>query len=107
MRTCSHLLIAGAVIMAAVIVYGFVAGQFMQEASVLFPLPWFQVTLADLYLGFALFGGWIFYRESSRGTATLWLISLCLLGNLAACLYAGIAMRRCQGNWRQFWIGRE
>ena len=98
-------LIAGVILMVSVIVYALVAGSFMEEAAVLFPSPWFQLTLVDLYLGFILFACWIFARESRRGVAIGWLIALCLLGNLAACIYAALAFVQAKGDRRVFWLG--
>lgn len=99
------LLIAGVIVMVAAIVYALVAGSFMAEAAVLFPSPWFQLTLVDLYLGFILFACWIFAREPKRGVAVGWLIALCLLGNLAACMYAALAVIKARGDRRAFWLG--
>ena len=99
------LLLLGALFMLAVIVYGFTVGSFFDEAALLFPSPWFQVTLIDLYLGFALFACWIFSRESNRGVAVIWIIALCLLGNLAACVYAAKALKQAHGNRHTFWFG--
>ena len=55
MRRCLILLIAGAVVIASTIIYALVAGNFTAEAVTMFPLPWFQLSMVDLYLGFLLF----------------------------------------------------
>lgn len=101
------LLLLGAIVIGLAIVYAMVFGTFIEEARAVLPLPWFQVTIVDLYLGFFLFGGWIFCRESSRPRALGWLVLLCLLGNLAACIYAILAMRNSQGDWSRFWMGQR
>ena len=99
------LLIIGGSIIALAIIYALVFGTFWQEAEVLFPLPWFQLTLIDLYLGFFLFAGWIWFREESAGKAIIWIVVLCLLGNLAACVYAILALAKSKGDWPSFWMG--
>lgn len=99
------LLVIGALIMALVIAYGFIYGDFFEEAKVLLPSPWFQVALIDLYLGFALFSGWILYREESRIHAVVWIVLLCVLGNFASCIYAAIALTNSKGNMGKFWSG--
>ena len=101
------LLLLAAFIMALGIVYAFVFGHFIAEAKVLFPLPWFQLTLLDLYLGFFIFSGWIFFREPSHAAAVVWLIAICLLGNLAAGIYAVLALIKANGDWIQFWMGHR
>jgi len=105
MRRCLTLLIIGAVVIAATIVYALLFGNFIPEAKMLLPLPWFQLSMVDLYLGFLLFGCWILYREDSRITAICWIILLLILGNVVACIYAIIAMVRSRGNWAHFWLG--
>ena len=107
MQRCMHVLLLGAAIMVAAIIYAFVAGDFFGEAETMFPLPWFQLAMIDLYIGFLLFGGWILYRESSRPVAFGWIVLLCLLGNLASCIYAVRAIATCGGDWRRFWMGHH
>lgn len=99
------LLALGGFTMAIVIAYGFIVGNFFQEARLLFPAPWFQVTLIDLYMGFFLFSGWILFRERSRKTAVIWIVLLLTLGNLASCAYALLAAAKSRGNWHEFWLG--
>ena len=101
------LLIAAALIMGLVIVYGFMKGSLLEEAKMLFPSPWFQVTFIDLYLGFAIFSGWIIYRENNRTRAVVWIVLLCLFGNFASCIYAAIAMMSSKGNVERFWSGNR
>lgn len=79
--------------MAATIIYGFIAGDFGDEGRTILDLAWGRVTLIDLYAGLALFGGWIGLREGWRRTLP-WLVGLVVLGNLAAALYAFLAARR-------------
>ena len=93
--------------MVIVIAYGLFFGSLVEEAKVLFPSPWFQVALVDLYLGFALFSGWIIYREKTRARAVTWIVLLCLLGNLASCIYAAMALVNCKGDMGRFFSGHR
>jgi len=102
-----HLLLGlGAVVMAAAIVYAFVAGDLIAEAKLMFPYPWFQVAMLDLYVGFLLFAGWIYARESSKRLAIAWIIALLALGNLLSCAYALRALVQSRGDMHHFWRGR-
>jgi len=106
-RVPNIFLLLGGIIMVLAIIYVLVFGNFLDEARVLFPLPWFQLTLIDLYLGFFLFGGWILFREESRAKAVGWIVVICVLGNLAACIYALKALVQSRGNWTAFWLGHR
>ena len=66
--------VIGFLFMAAAITYGFVIGDFFGEAKALFPYPWFQISMCDLYSGLSLFSGWIIYREKSLGVSIAWII---------------------------------
>ena len=81
------------VVMVATIGYGMVAGSFGEEGGEILDLAWGRVTLIDLYVGLALFGGWIVLRERSV-VALPWLIALVFLGNLATAFYAFLAAMR-------------
>jgi hypothetical protein len=105
MRNAALLALVGLVAMGAVLAYGFVAGDFFNEGGVLLSMPWGIVSLVDLYVGFALFSGWIAYRESSRGQALIWILLVMLLGFFAASLYTLLALRGSGGSWHRFWMG--
>ena len=107
MQRCLSILLAGAAIMAVAIVYALIFGNFWDEAETMFPLPWFQLAMLDLYIGFFVFGGWVLYREPSRGVAVGWIVVFCLLGNLATCLYAARALVKARGDWTRFWMGHH
>ena len=82
------------VAMAVAIAAGFLAGGFGDDASAIWALPWGKVSLVDLYLGLALFGGWIAVRERSRRTVAIWWVTLAVLGNFAAGIYLVVASHR-------------
>jgi hypothetical protein len=105
MRPIVLLLLLGACWMAAAIAYGLVASNIPTETRTLIKCIWFWISMADLYTGFMLFGGWIIFRERSWTVAMLWIVLLLTLGNLASCAYALIAAVRAHGDWRIFWLG--
>jgi hypothetical protein len=105
MKLIRALLLLGVCWMAAAIAYGLVASNIPAEGRTLIKCIWFWISLADLYTGFMLFGGWIIFRERSRTMALLWIVLLLTLGNLASCAYALIAAVRAHGDWRMFWLG--
>jgi len=91
-------------LMAATIAYGLAAGSFGDEGRTILDLAWGRVTLIDLYVGLALFGGWILMRERSWRAAP-WLIALVFLGNFATALYAFVAAVRADSP-TEFLTGR-
>jgi hypothetical protein len=97
----------GAAAMAAVLIYGFTIGDFAAEGSQLLSMPWGIVSLVDLYVGFALFSGWIIYRESSPARALVWVVAVLVFGFLTASVYALLALRSSSGDWRRFWMGKH
>jgi hypothetical protein len=85
---------AGTLAMAAMIVYGFVAGSFGAEGEQILGLPWGQVTLVDLYVALLLGWLWIAWRERSTGRAAAWLAAVIVLGSLALAGYVALASGR-------------
>ena len=81
--------------MSAGLVYGFGFGDGWAEVQLLMDYPWFVVSLVDVYVGFALFSFWIIVRERPL-VAVAWIVPLMLLGNVIACVYAFLALRRAQ-----------
>tara|TARA_R110002111_G_scaffold1670_1_gene11534 strand:- start:247 stop:591 length:345 start_codon:yes stop_codon:yes gene_type:complete len=105
MRRITIILSIGFVIMAAGIVYALVGGDFFEELKIMRGLPWFHLSMLDLYVGFFLFAGWILFREKALVAAVIWIALLLSLGNLIACLYATLALVHARGNWQSFWMG--
>ena len=93
--------------MIAMIMLAVWQGDFRAEGRLLLALPWGKVTLVDLYMGFLLFGGWIWYRENHPVTSSIWLVLLLMLGNVAAGVYVLIALKRSGGDWPVFWMGKR
>ncbi len=92
-------------IMAAVIAFGFVSGDFTSEGSQIWGLAWGQVTLVDLYVGLAIFGVWVAVRQRGIFTTGLWWLVLVVLGNLAAAIYL-LWAAFTSGDFRELLLGR-
>ena len=93
--------------MTAVLIYGFVVGDFAEEGRQLLSNPWGIVSLVDLYVGFVLFSGWIVYREKSAARSIVWVILMMVLGFWTGSLYTLLALQSSGGDWRRFWLGRR
>lgn len=105
MRRAIIVLSFGFLIMAAGIAYAMIVGDFFDELHIMRPLPWFHLSMLDLYVGFLLFAGWILFREKTLVRAFIWIALLLSLGNLTACFYGIVALIRAGGDWKTFWMG--
>lgn len=92
--------------MLGALVYGFSTGDFFGEGSILMSIAWGKISLIDVYVGFFLFSGWVYFRENQPVKSVVWIIAILVLGNFIACLYASLALLRA-GNWNEFWMGRR
>ena len=97
----------GLLAMTAVLVYGFVVGDFSADGSLILGNPWGIVSLVDLYTGFILFSAWIIYREKSILTGVFWTILMMVLGFFTASLYVLITLYKTNGDWKLFWMGKN
>jgi len=97
--------VLGALVMGAGLVYGFTQGGGWGEVRTLVQYPWFNVSLVDVYVGFALFSGWIACRERPLVSVPL-IILVLLLGNIVSCAYLIATALRSRGDRRRFWMGR-
>ncbi len=93
-----------ALVMTGAIIYGFANGEFGDNASAIWALPWGKVTLIDLYLGLVLFAAWIAVRETRRTRIALWWVGLAVLGNFAAGVYLVRAAMHA-GDTRELLLG--
>ena len=91
--------------MFALVGHAVALGTFWQEGSVLFALAWGKVTLADLYVGFTLFSGWVIFREVRLPRALAFVVLVMTLGNAFASAYVLVALLRSHGSWSRFWMG--
>ena len=62
-------------------------GSFLDQLAVLTTLPWGIAALADLYVGFLLFGTLVFLTERSWIVAALWSVPVLFIGNIWAALW--------------------
>ena len=99
--------ITGTLIMFLALIYGFIAGDFFKEGSILISLAWGKVSLIDVYIGFFLFSGWVLFREEKWITAVMWIILIMVLGNFITCLYVTIESFRSGDNVKLFWLGKN
>lgn len=105
MRTAKIVALLGLVAMTVVLIYGFAVGDFSGEGGELLRMPWGIVSLVDLYVGFALFCGWIIYREAILWRKVVWCLLMMVLGFWAASLYVLLALHSSRGDWELFWRG--
>jgi len=105
MKLAKAFAITGTLIMFFTLGYGFIAGDFFKEGSILFSMAWGKVSLIDVYIGFFLFSAWVIYREEKWTTAVLWVLLIMVLGNFITCLYATIALYSSGENFKRFWLG--
>jgi len=107
MKIAKLIALFGILAMAAVLVYGFIVGDFSSEGRLLLAMPWGIVSLVDLYVGFILFSGWIVYREKAILPSIIWVVLMMVLGFFTGALYTFIALQTSGGNWRKFWMGKR
>lgn len=106
MTTAKIIAVIGLIAMISVLFYGFVFGDFAQDGSKILANPWGIVSIVDLYVGFALFSGWIIFRERSIWKATIWVLLMMMLGFFTGALYVLIALQTSAGDWKRFWMGK-
>jgi uncharacterized membrane protein len=99
--------ISGTLIMFLTLVYGFACGNFWTEGSIMMSMAWGHVSLIDVYLGFAIVGAWVAFRETHTIRAILWIAGFFVLGNFLTFLYIWIQIERSGGDWTKFWFGNR
>jgi len=97
----------GALAQGGILIYGFTQGDFGAAGSFFFNDPWGIVSLVDVYVGFLFFSVWVVYREKNLIVALLWVISIMILGNFPAGVYAFIALQTSNNDWKRFWMGKH
>ena len=107
MRIAKVLAVFGLMAMTVALIYGFTAGDFGREGSVLLSVPWGAVSLVDVYVGLALFSGWVVYRDKDPARSVLWIVLLSGLGFWAASLCTLLALQKSGGSWKAFWLGNR
>ena len=107
MKTAKVIALAGLVAMTAILIYAFTSGDFAAEGAKLIAMPWGIVSLVDLYTGFALFSGWIVYREKALLPSIIWVVLMMTMGFWAGSLYTFLALQSSGGDWNKFWHGKR
>ena len=97
----------GLLAMTAVLLNGFINGNFAEDGSALLANPWGLVSLVDLYVGFALFSVWIAFRETNVILAIFWILLMMVLGFFTGSLYMLIALYQSKGDWLTFFLGKR
>jgi hypothetical protein len=70
-----------AIAFTAMIGWASVRGDFGAEFAAITAMPWGQVSLVDLYIGFGLYGAAVWVVEDKLGTKFLWAVPIIILGN--------------------------
>jgi hypothetical protein len=107
MKIAKAVSLLGLLAMTAALIYGFTAGDFLQDGAQLLSNPWGIVSIIDLYVGFILFSGWIIYREKSIVRSIIWVFFMMVLGFFTGALYTFIALQTSDGDWQRFWMGNR
>lgn len=105
MKLAKIIAIVGALAQGGILIYGFTQGDLGAAGGFFFNDPWGIVSLVDIYVGILFFCAWIFFREKNPLTAVLWTISILILGNFPAGVYAFLALQNSGDNWAKFWMG--
>lgn len=92
-------------VMATALTWGLFKGNLSAEGGALLRMPWGLVSLIEIYVGMALFGCWVFWREASPLRSGLWMLAVALIGNVVSCAYVLLALRSARGNPTLFWMG--
>jgi len=95
----------GVAVMAASIWLALGQGDFSAEGAQLMASYWGRLTVIDVYVGLALFSGWVVFRERRRAVAAGWVAAFLALGNLATCVYVLVAATTCGRDPAAFWMG--
>lgn len=76
----------GVAVLAGVILWASVSGDFGAEGATILDLPWGVVSLVDIYTGALVVWLWITWRDGLL-TGLVFLVLLVVLGNLASAGY--------------------
>jgi len=107
MKIAKIISLLGLFAMTAVLLNGFIVGNFGEEGSILLGMPWGVVSMVDLYVGFILFSCWIVYRENNTWRSIVWVILMMVLGFWAGSLYLFLALQKSGGDWHKVWCGHR
>ncbi|MCG8669999.1 MAG: DUF1475 domain-containing protein [Pseudomonadales bacterium] len=86
-RLCIYLTALLLITLTGALIYAITKGDFATSGPILFGSPWGIMTIVDLYAGFLLFAMFIYATHKDTFKASLWVVTLMLLGNMIACVY--------------------
>lgn len=69
--------------------------------------PAVTVMIADLYIGFLILAGWVFYRDGATPRAALVSLAILVLGNIAALAYILFLLVQTRGDVWHVLLGRN
>lgn len=95
----------GVLAMTAVLLSGFIVGDFSSDGGELLANPWGIVSIVDLYVGFILFSLWIAFREMKIISAVIWIVLMMVLGFFTGSVYVLITLYASKGDWVKFFLG--
>ena len=107
MKLAKFVALLGAAAQGGILIYGFTQGNFGAAGEFFFKDPWGIVALVDVYVGFMFFSAWVIFREKNLLVALLWVVSIIILGNFPAGVYAFLALQNSGDSWKQFWMGKH
>jgi hypothetical protein len=83
-----------AIVFTAMIGWASLRGDFGAEFAAITNMPWGQVTLVDLYLGFLLYGAGVWLVEDKLTTKLFWALPVIFLGNAWALVWVAVRWDR-------------
>ena len=107
MKTAKILAWLGLMAMTAVLLNGFINGNFSRDGAELLANPWGIVSMVDLYVGFILFSAWIAFREKTLFSKIFWIILMMVLGFFTGSLYVLVALHQSKGDLLTFFLGAQ
>ena len=107
MKIAKAVALLGMVVMIGAFIYGFAAGDILGDARSVLGVPWGQVAMIDLSVGFLLFDAWIVYREPVWWQALIWVLLVSTMGFFVASLYVFVKLQQSDGDWQRFWMGKH
>ena len=107
MKATKIVAILGIIAMSAALIYGFSFGNFFEDGALIVANPWGIVSLVDLYTGFTIFGLWIYYRESNKLLALVYIVALMILGFWLASVYLLKAAIESKGSYTTLLMGKN
>jgi hypothetical protein len=67
-------------------------GNILEQGGVIMGLPWGQVAMADLYVGFVLFAIIMGFTERNWVSAAFWIAPIFLLGNVWCAVWLAVRL---------------